>query len=107
MFLDTLSLLSLLLFPCSFPVAISTQKAFAPVFTRRWTRYSPLDKPKFPVFFPVNGNFSRDGFAGDCVHRQTVCQAENFRGSTPNVSFPGMRDQNSPIYYWNDVSLPC
>jgi hypothetical protein len=33
LFLDTFSLLSLLLLPCSFPVAISRRKPFTPVFT--------------------------------------------------------------------------
>jgi hypothetical protein len=27
---------------------------------------------KFPVFFPVNGKSSRDGFAEDCIHRHFV-----------------------------------
>jgi hypothetical protein len=34
---------------------------------------------KFPVFFPVNGKSSRDGFAEDCIHRHLFCEASEWR----------------------------
>jgi hypothetical protein len=91
LFLHTFSLLSLLLFPCSFPVTISGRKPLTPVFTSGWTRLSRSEEQNSLYFSLLTGICRRDGFAGDCVLRQTVVPSrELFFDSTQKRPVSGI-----------------
>ena len=51
-----ISLFSLLLFPCSFPVTIKPKIVYSSVYEEIHVIFAS-QITKFPVFFPVNGNF--------------------------------------------------
>ena len=77
-------------FPARSLFTIFCWKPFTPAFSRRQTRPGRSSDPKFPVKFPCSREFvPRDGFAGDCVLRQTVCRSEN--GSLISYQNPDSR----------------
>jgi hypothetical protein len=57
----------------------------------------PTQQIKFPVFFPVSGNFRRDGFGGDCFHRQNLCSSAKIFLSA--IKKPGSASQFRTFYF--------
>src|ERR1019366_9861713 len=82
-----------LIIPCSIPsqdLALAAEVTQIEAFTAANGRNEPIEFTKFPVFFPVSREFrGGEGFARDCILRQTVSTAEKLRSVAPEISEKG------------------